>query len=191
MRIYILLMFLLLGGCAGVGFVTTSDPYEKLQQATELMSQDRALLAEDEIRQALGIFKERNDKLGMAEAYHAFGNLYMSDTYHGKNANTFKSLGTYDGSYTNAIDNFEKASKLFSESNSEVGVIKSMVGIANAHILRDERIKACDYYIDALNRYESGKKSGSITSEPQIYDKRFSNMGQIINSYITGYKCRT
>ncbi|MEJ2452138.1 MAG: hypothetical protein P8047_15995 [Gammaproteobacteria bacterium] len=186
-----LIIILLCSGCTGVGFVATSDPGKKLQQAYALIAQDRAVMAEDVIKQAMNIYKEKNDKLGMAEAYHAFGNLYMSKSYHGKNAETFKSLGTYDGTYQNSINNFKKAIGLFEASNSEVGVVKSMVGIGNAYIEKSEPSEACKYYNQALSRYNADKKSGAISNEPQIFDKRFSNMGQVIEAYVEHYKCRT
>lgn len=191
MKKFAVILILLCSGCTGVGLVATSDPGKKLQQAYALIAQDRAVLAEDVIRQAMSIYKERNDKLGMAEAYHAYGNLYMSKSYHDKNAETFKKLGTYDGTYQNSINNFKQAIKLFESSKSEVGVVKSMVGIGNAYIEKKEPSKACKYYVQALSRYNTDKKSGAITNEPQIFDKRFNNMGQVIESYVKYYKCHT
>ena len=177
MRKYLLLILVLVSGCAGVGLVATSDPDEKIQQAYVLMAQDRAILAKDLIGQALKTYEETGNKLGMAEAYHAYGNLYIS------NSN--------DSGYVEAINSFKKSQSIFNEAGSEIGVIKSMVGIANSSRLRNENSKACAYYKSALSRYELGKENGEITSEPVIMDKRFKNMGQIIESYIEHDKCRT
>jgi hypothetical protein len=178
-------------GCAGIGLRATSNPDVKIQQAYRMMDEDRALMAEDLIHQAMDIYNKNNNKFGMAEAYHAYGNLYISHSYHNKWATTFKKLGTYDGSYMKSIQNFEGSMKLFNEVSSEIGVVKSLIGIANAYHQRNEDNKACVYYKKVLSRYQEGKENGTITEEPVIFDKRFKDMGQIINSYIKHYNCST
>ena len=185
------LPLLLFTGCAGVGLMATSNPDVKLQQAYQMMDQDRALMAEDLIRQAIVIYEKEDNTLGIAEAYHLYGQLYSHPAYHGKSAATFRKFGTYDGSYMKAINNYEESIKAFNKIGSEIGIVKCLVGIANAYHKRNEDGKACGYYKKALSRYQEGKKNGTITKEPVIFDKRFKNMGQIINSYIKHYNCST
>ncbi len=43
----------------------------------------------------------------------------------------------------------------------------------------------------AALRYKVAKAAGKITEEPVIFDKRFNNMGQIVESYVKHYKCGT
>ena len=74
------LVIALLGGCAELG-VATSDPNGKIKQAYSLMSEDRLLLAEDLLHQSLITFQQSDDKPGMAETYHAFGNFYKNELY--------------------------------------------------------------------------------------------------------------
>jgi tetratricopeptide (TPR) repeat protein len=191
MKYLVLLFNFSLTACAGIGFVASSDPDVKIQQAYQLMGQDRALLAEDVIRQALAIYEDNGNTLGMAEAYHAYGNLYMSDSYHGTWAKKFQEMGTYDGSYIKAVNNLQKSKDLFGEAGSEIGVVKSLGGIANAYHAKGEHSKACDYYAEALSRYRSGKASGKITKEPVFLVKGVNNTGELLEAYIKQYDCHT
>lgn len=187
--IVVVLLLSAIIGCTGVGFVATSDPNKKLAQANALMDQDRALLAEDVIKQALEIFQKDGDELGMADAYHTYGNLYKHTSYHVTWAAKFKELGTYDGTYMKSISNYEKAIKLFEKNNEETGVVKCLVGIGNAYAGRGENEKECKYYKEALSRYQSAKKEGRLNREPVIFDKRYNNLGELIEAFIQGY-CR-
>lgn len=186
----ITVVLLLLTGCAGVGLVATSDPKEKLQQADYLMMQDRPALAELTIKDAMRIFQEKGDELGMADAYHAYGNLYKDDSYHGKWAAFFKKEGTYDGTYMKSIENFNKAMVLFQKHSEESGVVKCLLGIGNAYGLRNEKAKSCEYYRQSLSRYDKAKKEGNLKVEPVMHDKRYKNMGELIEAFIKNY-CET
>jgi len=87
----IIIIFVFLSGCAGVGLIPTSDPDIKIQQAYKMMNDDRAIMAEDLIHQAMAIYVKDNNTLGIAEAYHTYGNLYKNNVYHGKWSATLKS----------------------------------------------------------------------------------------------------
>jgi len=59
---------LVLVGCAGVGVVETSDPYVKLSDASSLFDeQDRPLIAERLIREAIEVCENKSDQLCLAE----------------------------------------------------------------------------------------------------------------------------
>ena len=179
---------LLLNGCAGIGLMATSDPYRKLQQSDYLMAQERAALAEFTIKDALETFKRNNDELGVAEAYHSLGNLYKNDSYHGKWAEYFKKVGTYDGTYMKSIDHFTKAMELFEKHSEKSGVVKCLVGIANAYGLRGEREKSCDYYNQSLERYNQAKQAGQLKHEPVMLNPQYKNMGDLIEAFMK-YEC--
>lgn len=189
-RLVALAVLLILTGCAGVGLVATSDPKEKLRQADYLMMNDRPALAELTIRDAMAIFREKNDELGMADAYHAYGNLYKGESYHGKWASFFKKEGTYDSTFMKSIDNFNKAMALFEKHSDESGVIKCLVGIGNAYGLRNEEEKECSFYNQALLRYKKSKQEGTMKVEPVIHDKRYKNLEELIEAFVK-YSCKT
>ena len=69
----------LLAGCAGVGVVATSDPYVKLNDAHYLYAQqDRALIAQRLIWEAMEIFRERQDFHGLGHAHRQYADLLLS-----------------------------------------------------------------------------------------------------------------
>ncbi len=189
-KLLITIFLLLLTCCAGVGLVATSDPKEKLRQADYLMMQNRAALAELTIRDAMKIFRKNNDELGIADAYHSYGNLYKDNSYHGKWAAFFKKEGTYDGTYMKSIENFNMAMVLFENHSEDSGVVKCLIGIGNAYGLRNEKEKECENYNRALSRYKKSKEEGKIKVEPVIHDKRYKNMGELIEAFIK-YNCKT
>ena len=152
------------------------------------MSEDRALMSEDLIRQAMTLYKEKENNLGLAEAHFAYGNLYKHPTYH-KHATIFKKLGTYDATYNKSISNYKKSVHHFEKAHSEIGAIKSLVSIGEAYNLMGKSNKACTHYEKALSRYTTGKNSGAIHNEPVINVKGATNIGQIIIALMKRDKC--
>lgn len=181
----------LLPACTGIGYIATSDPYKKLSQAQSLVTEDRLLLAEDVIGQALAQFQETGDLAGMADAYHAYGNLYKNDLYHdGRWTAKFKQLGTYDGTYTKSIVNFQKAQALFEQSGDEVGVAKCLMGIGNVYSIRNEASQACAYYGEALGRFRKAKESGKPLKNPQMLTG-YTDVGALTEAFMKRQGCGT
>ncbi len=189
MRHTITILTALLVGCSGVGHVATSDPNRKINQAYSLMSQDRLLLAEDMIRQALVSFESAGDKPGMAEAYNAYGNLYKNDFYiNGRWKAKFKELGTFDGTYMKSIENFSKCQDLYKQIGDGSGEAKCLLGAGNAYGLRGETNKACEHYKNALATYNNAKQAGGNFKEPQMLTG-YANMGELIEAFISKEGC--
>lgn len=91
----------ILSGCAGVGAITTSDPARKLHDATYFLDEeDRPLIAERLIRESIGIYKEKNDTLGLAEAYRVYGLFFRSPSVAGKSSTHYREYGFLDRSAT-------------------------------------------------------------------------------------------
>ena len=68
-------------GCAGVGVVASSDPAVKLRDAEVLYSEEqRPLIAERLIREAIHIYEEHGDSLGLGHAYRSYGKLLLSSS---------------------------------------------------------------------------------------------------------------
>lgn len=189
MRYAINILTAFLVGCSGVGHVAISDPNRKIRQAYSLMSEDRLLLAEDMIRQAMVKFESAGDKPGMAEAYHAYGNLYKNDLYiNGRWKEKFKEMGNYDGTYMKSIDNFAKCQDLYVEIGNGFGEAKCLLGAGNAYGLKGETVKACDYYKRALVAYNTAKQNGSNFQEPQMLTG-YANMGELVKAFIKKEEC--
>ncbi len=187
--VIILLAGPLLVGCTGIGHISTSDPYGKLSQAQALVAEDRLLLAEDVIGQALRQFREAEDIVGMAEAHHAFGNLYKNGLYQdGRWTAQFQKLGTWDGSYQKSIDNFARAQELFEEAGDEIGAVKCLIGGGNAWSLRGDRGKACALYAEALDRYRAAKDSGRPLRDHPILTG-YADIGWLAEAFMVQDEC--
>lgn len=175
---------LLSSGCAGVGFVATSDPHGKLAQAGEMMNEDRCQLAELTIGDAMKIFQEHGDQRGIADAHFQYGLLYKNRCYHeGKSSAQFRAAGTYDGTYGKSLDQLQQALKIYDAVGDDLGVVNSLSSIAEVRNLRSERGAACSSWDAALARYRSGKASGSIAND-RVSTPGYNNMGEVIEAYL-------
>ncbi|MES9970278.1 MAG: hypothetical protein ABW092_09605 [Candidatus Thiodiazotropha sp.] len=189
MRYTIIILVVLQIGCSGIGYVATSDPNHKIRQAYSLMAEDRLLLAEDMIRQAMVSFESAGDKPGMAEAYHAYGNLYKNGLYiNGRWKAKFEEMGTYDGTFMKSITNFSKCQDLYAEIGNGFGEAKCLLGGGNAYSLKGEAEKACDYYKKSLAAYNTAKQDGSNFQEPQMLTG-YANLGELVEAFIKTEDC--
>ena len=180
MKLVAIFTIILLTGCAGVGLVATSDPDVQIQQSYQMMDQGRYPMAKDLIRQAIATYKQEQNILGLAESYHALGNLYKNPIDKGGNAD-----------YAKSTKYFEKSKEYYEKANNEIGAIKTLVGVGNSYHLRKKDTTACQYYDEALSRYTTGKTNGTITKEPVILDQRYKNTGDVINAFMLREKCST
>lgn len=105
----------LLASCAGVGVMETSDPMEKLNDAHYLYTYEyRALIAERLIREAMDIFRERQDFHGLGHAHREYADLLTSPSM-GRWEKVFREDGFRDATVT--YDNrFEKAQEYYARA---------------------------------------------------------------------------
>jgi tetratricopeptide (TPR) repeat protein len=109
-------------GCAGVGVVALSDPAAKLRDAGDLFDrQNRPLIAERLIREAIESYRKNNDQLGLADAYRTYGFFFRSSAVEGtwskhyrENGFLDKSAG-FDARYEKSIEYLDKARIIFAE----------------------------------------------------------------------------
>lgn len=175
---------LLAGGCAGVGFIATSDPYAKLAQASEMMNQDRCMLAELTIGDAMRMFEKEADQRGIADAHLHYGLLYKNICYHeGRSSAQFRAAGTYDPTYGKSLDHLKQALKIYDSLGDGMGAVNSLNAIAEVSNMRGERDEACASWNAALSRYRSGKASGNIAND-SVSTPGFSNMGEVVEAYL-------
>lgn len=112
----------ILAGCAGVGIVGVSDPAAKLRDAGDLLNrQDRPLIAEGLIRDAIESYQKNNDQLGLADAYRTYGFFFRSPAIEGKWSKYYRENGfldkaaSFDARYGKSIEYFDKARTIFAE----------------------------------------------------------------------------
>jgi tetratricopeptide (TPR) repeat protein len=175
-------------GCAAIGVPATSDPDRKLAQAYQLMAIERFVPAERLIQETLDIYTKQGNEIGMAEAYHTFGNFYKNEIYHTKFARFYKSLGTYDGTYMRSIDNFSTARALFEKNENYAGVTKCLIGLGNAYSLRAEKDKACVSYDDALGFYNKAKQKDPSVRLPIL--TKYRDAEELINAFKQSEGCQ-
>lgn len=107
-------------GCAGVGVVASSDPRVKLSDATYLFDQqDRPLIAERLIREAIEICEGTADQACLAEAYRTYGFFFRSPSIDGKWNKQYRGHGfldksaIFDSRYAKSIEYFNKAREIY------------------------------------------------------------------------------
>ena len=109
-------------GCAGLGVVGLSDPATKLREAGDLFErQDRPLIAERLIREAIESYRKNNDQLGLADAYRTYGFFFRSSAIEGKWSKHYRENGfldksaSFDARYEKSIEYLDKARIIFAE----------------------------------------------------------------------------
>jgi tetratricopeptide (TPR) repeat protein len=112
----------IVAGCAGIGTIAISEPAAKLRDAEDLFGrQDRPLIAERLIREAVESYQRRNDQLGLADAYRTYGYFLRSSAVEGKWGNYYRENGfldksaSFDARYEKSIEYLEKARTIFAE----------------------------------------------------------------------------
>ena len=174
MKYHTILICLLLLASSGVGAIETSTPDIKLEQSSKMIQADRPLMADQLIGEALQIYKENNNSLGIANAHYAYGNLY-------KNVVIQPYTTIYDPTYEKSIRHFIKSKEWYKKAKSEMGVVKSLTGIGIAYAKKGNFKIACKNFSESLQTYETGKAQGIITNEHEILLPGHSDFGSVIS----------
>jgi len=173
--IFILAIFITTG-CAAVGVIHTSDPWQKMRDAYQMMNYGRFLRAEQFLKEAKEIFEEKGNEHGIAEAYFSLGNMYKNSHEHNTLRNREK-----------AREYFEQAHNLFRKNDNYIGVAKSLFGIANT-IPDENKKEACRYYDESLNAYYKAKELDPSATMPIIREK-YKDFPSMVEDY-KNYFCK-
>ncbi len=145
-------------GCTAIGIPVTSDPGEKLHYAYQLMNRGRFIPAEGLIQESLDIYTQRGNELGVAEAYHTFGNLYKNKGYIDGYVRQSARFGTVSEAYVKSIDNFTRGRIIFEKHDDYAGASRCLLGIGNGYSLLGEKAKACEAYAEALRSFDMARQ---------------------------------
>jgi len=147
-------------GCAAMGVVETSNPEIKLQDARYLFSKyDRPFPAERLIREAIEIYKEKNDQIGLANAYNMYGWFFQSPSIGGWASVNYKKHGFLDKSadfnsrYEKSIEYFEKARIIQIEKSAFDGLTNTYLGMGHTYGIMNSMTAACGAYESSLESY--------------------------------------
>lgn len=145
-----------LSSCAGFGVVESSDPGVKLSDAQILYSeQQRPLIAERLIRQAIGIYQERGDSLGLGHAHRTYAQLLRSPSivkwqkFYRENGFQDKSVtfeNRYDKSkeyFAKALEYYKKAETQFRETSQFDALTNVYYNMSYSYQMIDDRANSC------------------------------------------------
>ncbi|MES1982642.1 MAG: hypothetical protein V4443_09205 [Pseudomonadota bacterium] len=167
-----LYILFVLVGCAGVGVVASSDPLRKLTDAEYLYTrQDRPLIAERLIREAMVIYQERDDPHGLGNAYRGYADLLLSPSVTGKWQKFYREHGFQDKSVTfenrkdKASEYYLKALEFYARAESRLREANRFDALTNVYLNMawswhrlDDRAKSCAFYDKALEAYTENIK---------------------------------
>lgn len=189
-----LFSLLLLPGCAGVGIVATSDPLTKLNDAHYLFTQaNRPLPAERLIFEAMAIYKERDDPLGLGNANLKYAELLRSPSIDGPerksyHENKFRDQSvTYENRitksseyYSRAIEYYARAVKQLSEANKFDAVTTAYFNMANSYYMLGEHVNACTSYDETLEAY---KENIRLNPDAKPYSAPFKSVPEAVAAF--------
>ena len=183
MKLIIMSFFaLLLSGCAGMNVIETSDPNIKLKQSREMIQQGRPLMADSLILQAIKLYKNNNNSLGVAEAYFSYAALYREDSI-----KSYKTI--YDPTFQKSIDSYHEAITWFKKAKSDIGVAKTLASIGMIYGSKGNFEKTCSYLTEAQDIYNLGKSNGTIINDPEILTPNFSDFDTVLKQLLKQAKC--
>ena len=185
---------LAISACAGFGIAATSDPTAKLNDAGDLFDrQDRPLPAERLIREAVQIYQEQNNELGLAEAYRTYGFFFRSSSIEGKWNKHYRQNGfldksaTFETRYAKSIEYFEKARVIFAENkrfdaltNVDLNMRFTYVALGNTHA-------ACQAFDRSLESYRENLRQ-TVGARP-VVPKGFASYEEFLADRKKRYGC--
>jgi len=152
-------------GCAAMGVPVTSDPAKKLGYAGSLYDQQgRPIPAERLIQEAIEIYEEQQNELGLAEAYRQYAFFFRSASVR-KHEEYYRSVGfrdksaTFDSRYLKSIEYFEKARDLYMGHEKHDGLMNVYLNMGFTYQLMDTPKAACPVFDKSLSSYNEYLKS--------------------------------
>jgi len=151
---FTLLIVTLLAGCAGVGMVYTSDPHQKLENATVLYEQqNRPLAANRLFMEVISTCEESKDRICLARAWENYGAFLRSETVerweneHGKGAFP---ADRYDQSAVY----FGKAATTLFELQYYGNAANAYLDQAKSYEMAQRTTEACAAYLKTLDPFK-------------------------------------
>ena len=183
-----------LAGCAAMGVPETSDPDKKVGHAYMLFDQQqRPLPAERLIREAITLYQEKNNALGLAEAYRAYGFFFRSSAIeklhkHYELNGFMENEATYANRYDKSIEYFERSAAILEEHQKNDTLTNVHLNMGFTHELAKQPEKACAEYSKSIvsNQMHSKNNPNASLTLPQ----GFSSYEAYVNSIMERLKCR-
>jgi tetratricopeptide (TPR) repeat protein len=196
LRLVPLLLFCLIAltGCAGFGVVATSDPAAKLRDAGDLFDrQDRPLIAERLIREAIDAYQNNNDQLGLADAYRTYGFFFRSPSIEGKWNKYYRDNGFLDRSatfatrYAKSIEYFERARTIFAANNRFDALTNVDLNMGFTYVAMGNTAAACQAFDKSVESNHENLRQNP-TAKPAL-PRGFSSYDDFIAARKKQYGC--
>lgn len=182
----LILITIILSGCAAALVPYTSDPNTKLRNSYSLLSTGRAIPAEKFAKEALKTFETKNNLEGMAETHVFLGQFYKSQTYR-RYEKFYKDKGSYDPTNGKSIHHSQLAVDIYSQIKNPTQKAKAKSVLATAYLTED-RNKACALFDESLEAYEIGKEKTPLESFE--YNNYYGSFNGLMEAYKKEYCSR-
>ena len=195
-RVYFIILLISLTGCSAVGVVETNDPHEKIEQAIYLLiSENRPIPADKLLAQAINIFEQQHDQMGLVRAYRARGHFLLSDSVK-NNSKFFINHGFFiDGDVYNkreekAIEYFLKIRAILDGDTRPLYSAKTQINMTLTEMYAkysDTPKNVCKYLKDAtfyhskLEEESNGQNVAPLSGYNRFIDFK--------SKYTTKYQC--
>lgn len=157
LKITMLLIFILfINGCAAVGVPVTFNPEKKLWYAEALFDKnDRPLPAQNLIEEAIVINQDRNDEVGLADAYRMYAFFLQSPAVgRWSKMKFFDKTVTQGNRYEKALEYWNRAVSLYEKNYAYDRASNCYFNIEKLYFLYfDDKVKACSYNTKSLQSY--------------------------------------
>jgi tetratricopeptide (TPR) repeat protein len=194
MKPAILILTLALAGCAGFGVFVQSDPAAKLSDAEHLLyKQRRPIIAERLIREAIDIYQQNGDEIGLANAYRAYGFFFRAAVIEGQSSNHYRKSGFLDKSasfetrYAKSLEYFGKAGKIFSAHQRFDALTNVTLYTGLTYVLEGDFTSACRAFDTSLENMRDNLAQNP-TAKPYV-PAGFDNYEQYLAHTKKRYGC--
>lgn len=164
MRIYLTILLIISInslGCAAAGVPITFNPAKKLWYAQTLFDEnDRPLPAQYLIEEAIEIYKNRNDEIGLADAYRTYAFFLQSNAVaKWDRMNFFDKTVTHENRFEKAVEYWNKAISLYEGKSIYDRASNCYFNIAKVNFFHlDNKEATCKYLTKSLQSQLRFKK---------------------------------
>jgi hypothetical protein len=146
--------------CSAAMVPYTSDPERKLGWAKELYkNQNRPIPADRLINEAIEIYQERGDQLGLAKAYSVYGTFLQSPAYHNN-----KVLNQREDSVRwkdRATKYFQQALEIFLTKQEYFDASNAVLNLGILQMNRDYSADVCRLFDQSLQLHQQARQKNA------------------------------
>ncbi len=192
-NLIIILLAILVAGCAAMGVPYTTDPKKKLSYAVMLYDeQQRPLPAERLIRESIDIFKSENNEKGLAQAYRVYGFFFRSAAikswhrYYKRNG-FMEDGASFANRYDKSIEYFEKSEAIFKKHNIYDALTNVYLHKGFTYEFAKKNKEACEEYKKSIVSHQNDMKTNPGVSV--TLPEGFNSYGEYIGKHMQRLGC--